>query len=274
MEKIDKERLNDLEKRLTLLESYLNKSETPEKGKIIHRNTIDPSEMQEGYVAYVGKYNFPDGSFGSNFGADKSSIRDSLSKDSVEIAKILDAFASPERLEIIKKLMKKHMTAKELMAELNFNTTGKLYHHLSFLDKIGMIKKENEIYFKVSCSKGTYIRSLCEDIAQRLDTVGYMKELNRIKVGRFRIEDAITINQIEENDIEFIKKNIITMKRLFEDKEKIELNNETQQKFLNGVKIYTKKQNGVYNIYNKEKYIGIGTIKENILKRDIIEKEI
>ena len=64
------------------------------------------------------------------------------------------------------------------------------------------------------------------------------------------------------------------MKRLFEDKEKIELNNETQQKFLNGVKIYTKKQNGVYNIYNKEKYIGIGTIKENILKRDIIEKEI
>ena len=146
MEKIDKERLNDLEKRLTLLESYLNKSETPEKGKIIHRNTIDPSEMQEGYVAYVGKYNFPDGSFGSNFGADKSSIRDSLSKDSVEIAKILDAFASPERLEIIKKLMKKHMTAKELMAELNFNTTGKLYHHLSFLDKIGKIKKENEIY--------------------------------------------------------------------------------------------------------------------------------
>ncbi len=142
------------------------------------------------------------------------------------------------------------------------------------IELIDINKKENEIYFKVSCSKGTYIRSLCEDIAQRLDTVGYMKELNRIKVGRFRIEDAITINQIEENDIEFIKKNIITMKRLFEDKEKIELNNETQQKFLNGVKIYTKKQNGVYNIYNKEKYIGIGTIKENILKRDIIEKEI
>lgn len=139
---------------------------------------------------------------------------------------------------------------------------------------ININKEQNEIYFKVSCSKGTYIRSLCEDIAEKIGTVGYMKELNRIKVGRFNIEQAITIKQIEKNGIEFAKKNIITMKRLFEDNEKIELNNETQEKFLNGVKIYTKKQDGVYNIYNKETYIGIGTIKENILKRDIIEKDI
>lgn len=45
----------------------------------------------------------------------------------------------------------------------------------------------NEIIFEVSCSKGTYIRSLCEDIAESLNTVGYMKELNRIKVGDFFI---------------------------------------------------------------------------------------
>ena len=139
------------------------------------------------------------------------------------------------------------------------------------IELIDINKKENEIYFKVSCSKGTYIRSLCEDIAQRLDTVGYMKELNRIKVGRFRIEDAITINQIEENDIEFIKKNIITMKRLFEDKEKIELNNETQQKFLNGVKIEKDLKDGIYKIENEESiFIGTGEIKAGTLKRDII----
>ena len=50
------------------------------------------------------------------------------------------------------------------------------------------IDSENkEIIFEVSCSKGTYIRSLCEDIAKELDTVGYMKELNRTKVGEFEI---------------------------------------------------------------------------------------
>lgn len=138
------DRIEDLEKRIVALESIFNKKEIPEKEKIVHKNTIDPSEMQEGYVAYVGKYKSLN--FHTTFGADKSSIRDSLGKDSDEIAKVLDAFASPERIEIIKKLMEKHMTAKELMKELNFKTTGKLYHHLSFLDKLGMLKKENEEY--------------------------------------------------------------------------------------------------------------------------------
>lgn len=142
------------------------------------------------------------------------------------------------------------------------------------IELININKEENEIYYKVSCSKGTYIRSLCEDIAEKLGTVGYMKELNRIEVGRFNIKQAITINQIEKNGIEFAKKNIITMKKLFENNEKIELDNKTQEKFLNGVKIYTKRQDGVYNIYNKETYIGIGTVRENILKRDIIETKI
>lgn len=138
------------------------------------------------------------------------------------------------------------------------------------IELIKIDKEQKEIYFKVSCSKGTYIRSLCEDIAEKLGTIGYMKDLNRIKVGRFDINQAITIEQIEKNGIEFAKKNIITMKRLFENNEKIELDNETKEKFLNGVKIYTKKENGVYNIYNKETYIGIGTINENMLKREII----
>ncbi len=44
--------------------------------------------------------------------------------------------------------------------------------------------KNKEIVYKVSCSKGTYIRSLCEDIAEKLGTYGYMKELNRIQVRK------------------------------------------------------------------------------------------
>ena len=42
-----------------------------------------------------------------------------------------------------------------------------------------------EITYKVSCSKGTYIRSLCEDIAIKLGTVGFMKDLKRTKVRKF-----------------------------------------------------------------------------------------
>ena len=52
------------------------------------------------------------------------------------------------------------------------------------IDLIEVSNKNNEITFRVHCSKGTYIRSLCEDIAEKLNTVGFMKELTRIKVRR------------------------------------------------------------------------------------------
>ena len=54
-----------------------------------------------------------------------------------------------------------------------------------------------QIQFTVKCSKGTYIRSLCEDIAKKMGTIGYMKELNRTKVGIFDIENSITIEELE-----------------------------------------------------------------------------
>lgn len=129
-------------------------------------------------------------------------------------------------------------------------------------------KIENEIFFKVSCSKGTYIRSLCEDIAERLDTVGYMKELNRTKVGKFKIRDAISVEQLE-NDIG--KVNIITMEKFFSNKDKINLNSKQLEKIINGVKLKVEKNDGIYNIYNNEKYIGTGIVQNNLLKRDIIK---
>jgi len=140
------------------------------------------------------------------------------------------------------------------------------------IDIIDINSKENEISFKVQCSKGTYIRSLCEDIANSLGTVGYMKELNRTKVGIFNIENAITIQELEENlNEEFIKDKLITMEKLFKDKEKINLNNNQLKHFMNGVKITVSKENGIYNIYNENKYIGIGSVEDKLLKRDIIK---
>ena len=129
-------------------------------------------------------------------------------------------------------------------------------------------KKTNEIKFKVSCSKGTYIRSICYDIAVKLGTIGYMKELNRTKVGRFSIENSITIEELENNK-KNIEEKIITMQELFEENPTINLKKEQLEKFLNGVKINVKLENGIYNVY-EEKYIGLGIVKDNKLKRDII----
>lgn len=120
--------------------------------------------------------------------------------------------------------------------------------------------------------KGTYIRSLCEDIAQRLETVGYMLELKRIQVGNFNIKEAITIEQLENNidNKEFIEENFIQFEEIFENKEKIELDDRKLRLFLNGVQLTSDKKEGIYKIYNNNKFIGIGIVENKLLKRDIV----
>ncbi len=122
------------------------------------------------------------------------------------------------------------------------------------------------IEFRVYCSKGTYIRTLCENIAERLHTIGYMKELNRIKVGEFKIEDSIRIEELEKN----IHNNFITIEEYFDKSKSIELDNKRLQLFLNGVQLTWKLEDGVYKVYTDSQFIGIGTIKNSLLKRDII----
>ncbi len=69
--------------------------------------------------------------------------------------------------------------------------------------KIECLKVDNEIHFKVQCSSGTYIRSLCEDIAMKLGTVGTMSKLTRTKIEMFNLEDAYTIDQIRNKNFKF-----------------------------------------------------------------------
>lgn len=58
--------------------------------------------------------------------------------------------------------------------------------------------KNHEIKFEVECSKGTYIRTLCADIALKLNNIGYMTYLRRINAGVFDIKDSSTLKEIEE----------------------------------------------------------------------------
>ena len=140
------------------------------------------------------------------------------------------------------------------------------------IELLNINDRKDEIQFRVECSKGTYIRSLCEDIAEKLQTVGYMKKLNRIKVGNFDINNSITIDELKENkdNEKFIDKYFISIEKIFENNDKIELNNKKLTMFLNGISLNYKLNSGIYRIYSEGKFIGIGEVKENNLKRDII----
>lgn len=138
------------------------------------------------------------------------------------------------------------------------------------INLLNIDKEQKEIKFKVNCSKGTYIRTLCLDIAEKLGSIGYMSSLQRTRVGRFKIEDAITIDELEKNEQnnEFLNKNLISIEDIFIDKEVINLDD--TKSFLNGVKIKIKKEDGIYRIYNNNNFMGTGIIENNLLKRDLI----
>lgn len=139
------------------------------------------------------------------------------------------------------------------------------------LDRI--LEKEKEIIFTLKCSKGTYIRTLCEEIAKRLGTIGCMKELIRLQVGEFFLQDAITITELEKQlkQDQYLKGHLITLEKLLESKERIVLDEKQLAVFLNGVKIAKKSTEGIATIYNSQnEFIGTGVVKNGILKRDVI----
>ena len=141
--------------------------------------------------------------------------------------------------------------------------------------EIGLINfniENKTIQFRVHCSKGTYIRTLCEDIAKKLGTIGYMTSLRRLSVGNFNIMDAIKISELEKNinDKEFIINRLITIEDFFENNNIIEIDLETYKKFLNGVKLESEKEDGIYKIIVNENFVGLGIVQNAKLKRELI----
>lgn len=122
-----------------------------------------------------------------------------------------------------------------------------------------VVKKGKEISFTVYCSKGTYIRTLCEDIAKKLGTCGTMTALRRIQNGDYTEEQAIPLEDVSEETI-------LPLEKLFDKSIVVE---KEIKKLLNGVEIACDKPDGLYNLYTNH-YIGIGRIKDKKLKREII----
>ena len=162
----------------------------------------------------------------------------------------------------------------------------KLYEYARKGEKVEIQPRENEIYsleiininiekkqieFRVKCSKGTYIRTLCENIAEKLKTVGYMKELKRTQVGEFELKDAITIEELENlvNKNED-NKNFITIENYFKNAPSITLDEKRMKLFLNGVKLTFNTDDGIYKIYYNKSFVGTGIVNSKLLKRDII----
>src|SRR4030067_878154 len=125
------------------------------------------------------------------------------------------------------------------------------------------------IAFNVVCSKGTYIRSLCSDIGERLGTAAHMFSLIRTASGKFKINDAVNIDDLGKGRIIKIDAAFgfmpgIRIKKGFEDKVKngMPITAFSIEKASAGFSVKDK-----VRIYSDEKLMAVGIARFNSLKK-------
>lgn len=129
------------------------------------------------------------------------------------------------------------------------------------IQKIELLSyKNNEITFKTTVSKGTYIRALIDDICTKLNVIGTMSSLIRTKQGNFSLENAYTIEEIAKKNY-----HLLTLEEVLNDYEKINIDDNLFEKVKNGAIItrtfkeekaclvYKNKIIAIYQVYSKDK---------------------
>ena len=103
--------------------------------------------------------------------------------------------------------------------------------------------EENHIYkIYVSCSKGTYVRTICHDVGQALGCGAVMTELRRVVSSGYRAEDAITIEQAQElMDEGRLAEKVLPTETAFALYESLQLNSKNARLFRNGVRLSAEK---------------------------------
>ena len=142
----------------------------------------------------------------------------------------------------------------------------KLYEYARNKEEIKLPKKEveikeiellkyaeNKFTFRCLVSKGTYIRSLINDICNELNIIGTMSSLKRTKQGEFKIEDSYTLEQIKNK-----KYKLLEMKEVLKEYLQIEVNEYIENKIKNGCLLENRYNEDIIVFINKnEQVIGI-----------------
>ena len=172
-------------------------------------------------------------------------------KTKEEIIDVLNSFKGEYDQEVPKYSAVK-INGKKLYEYARGNIDISLPKRKVRIDSIELIDdikyKDNKTLFKFKCSvsKGTYIRSIIRDISEKLNTIGIMTDLRRIRTGKFKIEDSIKVEDINRNSLISIK-DVLDIKS-------IELDSSIEKKVLNGAIID--------NIYNLDEVLFVKNNKE------------
>lgn len=137
---------------------------------------------------------------------------------------------------------------------------------------------------EVSCSKGTYIRSICHDLGQELGCGATMTGLVRTRAGVFTLEDCITLEQAQQcADKQDFSDVLLDTEKIFDGLPKIKLNEIQSRKFINGMRldlnrVYHTKTNGFHAVFDyKKRFMGLASLDfdkmELVIEKMFLERE-
>ena len=122
---------------------------------------------------------------------------------------------------------------------------------------------DNKVSFTVHCSKGTYIRTLCKDIGDKLGCGATMSKLERIKAGVFLKDSSVKLEDLENNP----EKYVINLESVIEKFPILSLTAEEGERYINGVRIKREElSDGLYRVYINNALYGIAIISGGMVK--------
>lgn len=108
------------------------------------------------------------------------------------------------------------------------------------IDILDIIRRDDkaEAVFDVECSKGTYMRTLCHDIGDKLGCGGHMSFLTRLRSGPFTIEDSYSLEELENtNDADMPVKALLPMDWALKDFPCVRVDDKDAKRLKNGLNI-------------------------------------
>ena len=138
------------------------------------------------------------------------------------------------------------------------------------LSQICLIEFVNsELELEISCSKGTYIRTIADDLGQELGCGAHVIELRRTQAGVFTEKDSISSEELalekENRGLDKIDQFLIPMDRAIQDLPEVNLPSITASHVKNGQAVLVRHlpKNGLVRMYEDEQFIGIGSIDDD-----------
>lgn len=176
-----------------------------------------------------------------------------------EIENVLDSFRGDiEQLPPIYSAIK--VNGKKLYEYARSGKEVKIEPRRISINELKILKYDNankQLELYIACSKGTYIRSIANDLGEKLESYGHLIKLVRVKAGNFVINNSVRLEEL--NSIDKVKQNLIYPLEYL-DYQKYKLNEAELEKVSHGMTINTSQDlnNGTIILINNTKLIAIG----------------